>query len=286
MAPDQKRANKGEAQTPPPGDIVSVAEGKAVADSRIMAKSFGKDHKDVLSAIDRLKDRLSRIKSPMAQNGALGLTEKRAGADRFFELDREAFALLAADIDGDEARKFEYIIAFSAAEATLNGRARAAEIGRRRAEPLHAESIFGTPLRYFASPDGKGLPWTSGDDLARVFALSANESVAFRRAIETAAAFGHSAPATITTADGPVRIVSHPLALELIETFPFHRPGEPDARQRLVAAYVLGGAAAMRRLFSQLPPAARHAAALAAHHHTWEAVAKALGARGRSRFHS
>ncbi|MGB5083361.1 MAG: Rha family transcriptional regulator [Methylocystis silviterrae] len=128
MSEDQVNANGAQNKTLPAESLVSAAAGKAIADSRLVAERFGKDHKHVLRDIDRLVTRLSRPDDAMAQNWAMGIAEKRiahptvAGRfDRYYELDRDAFVLIVMGFTGEEAIqwKIKYLQAFNAMEAKL-----------------------------------------------------------------------------------------------------------------------------------------------------------------------
>jgi Rha family phage regulatory protein len=121
-------ANDAQVNASPIEGLVSIATDKVVADSRVVAAKFRKDHKNVLRAIDDLAARLSRVGGPMAQNSALGFVENRVARpnapnrfDRYYEMDRDAFALLAMGFTGEEALqwKLEYINAFNAMETQL-----------------------------------------------------------------------------------------------------------------------------------------------------------------------
>ncbi|WP_084485010.1 Rha family transcriptional regulator [Methylosinus sp. LW3] len=165
MSDHQNHDAGAPAENLPVESLVSVAEGRALADSRQVAKTFGKDHKHVLRAIDQLVARLSHLKGPMAQKWAMGLIERRDGhqtvrnrADRYFELDRNAFSLLAMGFTGDEALlwKITYIDAFTAMETELGLR----RVGSEEPESTPAEFVEHCRRRFkdiysgdFISPD-------------------------------------------------------------------------------------------------------------------------------------
>ncbi len=143
------------------------------------------------------------------------------------------------------------------------------------AKPLHTKSILGAPVRYYPSPDGKGLPWISVTDLAIVLNISNTECDARDLFIHALEICGHCV--AIPTSTGPVLLVSHPLACSLIDAFPC----DAKAKDRLTKAYELGGAEALRVLYAHLPLPKRVMATIAAHHHTWSSGASEL-LRGRS----
>lgn len=165
------------------GSLVAVNAGKAVADSRIVAKKFGKDHKNVLRSIDEL---VQSINSSMAQNWAIGIVEKHAvhptisnRVDRYFELDRDAFTLLAMGFTGKEAMrwKIEYIRAFNAMESKLSAQAPALPGTEDHPTLEHADRRFREVFaRGDLHPDallqilfGETIPFT-GDEKYRFFA--------------------------------------------------------------------------------------------------------------------
>lgn len=81
--------------------LVSLVAGKAVADSRVIAKKFQKRHNDVLRDIDRL---VTAVKLHSTENWGQRLVEKRGphptikeGVIRYFELDHSAFSLFASE---------------------------------------------------------------------------------------------------------------------------------------------------------------------------------------------
>ena len=284
----------------PAESLVSIANGKALTHSRIVAKKFGRTHKDILQAIDNLLDQMSRLRAPPAVNstGAKGpsvsLMEKRAANnDRYFEMDRDAFTLLAVGFTGEKALqwKLEYIHAFNAIESTLKAAAfsasghpqhpQLAEAVPRAsapaahfpqwASPLHVEPIFGTALRYFESPDRKGLPWTSAADLAELLELP-DPVPAKLLQLSQSTHQDASHCATVPTPQGTIIIISHPLACQILEVFSANPVSGDKTGKDILTAYERGGAAAIGALYAHLPPPARFAALIAAHRHTLAAA--------------
>jgi Rha family phage regulatory protein len=105
--------------------LVCMTEGKPMADSRVIAKKFGKRHDNVLRDIDKL---MESVKGLGPQNRGPRFVERNAAnptipglSDRYFELDKNAFALLTFGFTGTEALrwKLQYIQVFEAMEAEL-----------------------------------------------------------------------------------------------------------------------------------------------------------------------
>ncbi|MEK8121586.1 hypothetical protein WOB59_00250 [Methylocystis sp. IM4] len=86
------------------------------------------------------------------------------------------------------------------------------------AKPLHTKSILGAPVRYYPSPDGKGLPWISVTDLALVLNISNTEYDARDLFIHALEISSHCA--AIPTSTGPVLLVSHPWRAHSSTPFP------------------------------------------------------------------
>jgi Rha family phage regulatory protein len=100
--------------------VVFAKDGEVFATSRDVAAYFGKEHRNVLQAIDNL----------IAQEAALGLltfqqtpyVEPSTGQQyRMYEMDRDGFTLLAMGFTGTKALKWKlkYIEAFKAMEAEV-----------------------------------------------------------------------------------------------------------------------------------------------------------------------
>jgi len=134
MSDDQINANDAPNETLPVESLVSIATGTALADSRLVAERFGKQHQHVLRSIDHLLAKLSQIEDTTVQNwtvvagATFGFAEKHAPHpsapsrfDRYYEMDRDAFTLLAMGFTGGDALrwKLKYIRAFNAMETQI-----------------------------------------------------------------------------------------------------------------------------------------------------------------------
>lgn len=120
--------------------IVSVHDGKPVTTSLVVAEHFGKEHKHVLRDIDALLaqvpdsfDKSNFGPSEHEVRVGLGFTRK----ERYFELTRDAFTLLAMGFTGAQALKFKdaFLDAFNQLERELQA-AQAAPALTAPAAPL------------------------------------------------------------------------------------------------------------------------------------------------------
>lgn len=108
------------AETLPPRAIVTIKDGRVVANSRDVAEAFGKLHKDVLRAIDNLDcspDFTERNFAPCS----VAHPTVPGRFDRSFDLTRDGFAFLVMGFTGAKAARFKeaYIQAFNAMEEEL-----------------------------------------------------------------------------------------------------------------------------------------------------------------------
>jgi Rha family phage regulatory protein len=97
-----------------------MEDGRALTSSLDVAAYFGKKHMHVLEAIDTLRAQAPEALSNFRQ-GSYTLPATGAQQHRYFEMDRDAFTLLAMGFTGRDALQFKlaYIAAFNALEATL-----------------------------------------------------------------------------------------------------------------------------------------------------------------------
>ena len=99
--------------------VVHVKDGEVFASSRDVAAFFGKNHRDLMRAIDNLIIQEPEIGVRNFAQGVYLLTETREQQHRMFEMDRDGFTLLAMGFNGAKALKWKlrYIEAFKAMEA-------------------------------------------------------------------------------------------------------------------------------------------------------------------------
>ena len=92
-------------------------EGKLVVSSRQVAKDFGKEHKNVVRAIENLTAQNSAVKNMMIKS----TFEHRGNEYTEYLLTRDGFSLLVMGFTGKEALdwKLKYIEAFNAMEQAL-----------------------------------------------------------------------------------------------------------------------------------------------------------------------
>lgn len=97
--------------------ILSTQNGEPVVSSREVAKNFGKEHKDVLKAINNLVAQNCAAKSMFH----LSDFENRGKKYPMYLMNRDGFSLLAMGFTGKEALewKLKYIQAFNAMEKQL-----------------------------------------------------------------------------------------------------------------------------------------------------------------------
>ncbi len=118
--------------------LVEQHEGKAVTTSLKVAEVFGKEHKNVIRAIESLlkdSDVADRLNFEPRE-----YTDVRGKTWPMYEMDRDGFTLLAMGFTGKQALQFKlsYIDAFNKAESILMGRI-AAPVARPE---LEATDVF------------------------------------------------------------------------------------------------------------------------------------------------
>lgn len=101
--------------------ILSTQNGEPVASSRQIAESFGKEHKDVLRAIENIKAQNCALTSMFFETTYTAGTGK---AYPMYLMNRDGFTLLAMGFTGKAALewKLKYIQAFNAMEKQLSTR--------------------------------------------------------------------------------------------------------------------------------------------------------------------
>lgn len=101
--------------------IVFMKDGEVFANSRDVAAYFGKNHRDVVRAIDNLLEQEPSLGVRNFAQGSYLLPETGSQQHRCFDMDRRGFSLLAMGFTGQKALrwKLKYIDAFEAMEANI-----------------------------------------------------------------------------------------------------------------------------------------------------------------------
>jgi len=104
-------------------ELVKINQNKVFADSRVIADTFGKQHKHILEIIDKL---VLSIENSNSSFSTLMFSEKKFTNSinreyRYYELNRDGFSLLVMGLNGKKALewKLKYIQAFNIMEKTL-----------------------------------------------------------------------------------------------------------------------------------------------------------------------
>lgn len=104
-------------------ELVKINQNKVFADSRVIADTFGKQHKHILEIIDKL---ILSIENSNSSFSTLMFSEKKFTNSinreyRYYELNRDGFSLLVMGLNGKKALewKLKYIQAFNIMEKTL-----------------------------------------------------------------------------------------------------------------------------------------------------------------------
>ncbi|MCT3566519.1 phage regulatory protein [Levilactobacillus brevis] len=105
-------------------DLVIMKNQQAVTSSLQVAKTFEKNHRDVLRAIDNLEIGSAKLRSQMFAEGTY---TNRGKEYPMYYMNRDGFTLLAMGFTGDKALQFklEYIKAFNEMEDQVKSRASA-----------------------------------------------------------------------------------------------------------------------------------------------------------------
>ena len=103
------------------GALVSCQHRQAVTTSVIVAKVFGKRHKDVLKAIANLVSDLESEGVSRRSFAPRDYTDERGKTYSMYEMDRDGYSLLAMGFNGRKALRFktQYIDAFNKMERAL-----------------------------------------------------------------------------------------------------------------------------------------------------------------------
>lgn len=107
--------------------VVFTRDGEAFASSRDVAAYFGKEHRNVLQAIDNLMASEPDLRLRNFQQTVLERENPSGGApiqSRAYEMNRDGFTLLAMGFTGTKALKWKlkYIEAFNVMEAEIRAR--------------------------------------------------------------------------------------------------------------------------------------------------------------------
>lgn len=116
-------------------ELVYLKNDEAVCDSLQVAEKFGKEHRNVLRAIDDLLETLLKIEQP----SKLFIASKRKADDgqyhRMYLMNRDGFSLLVMGFTGKNALewKLQYIRAFNQMENFIREKSTRMWIGTRKA---------------------------------------------------------------------------------------------------------------------------------------------------------
>lgn len=101
--------------------VVFEKEGEVFTNSRDVAAYFGKNHRDVMRAVDNLIQQEQELGLRNFAQGVYTLPETHDQQHRCYDMDRDGFTLLAMGFTGAKALKWKlcYIEAFNAMEAEL-----------------------------------------------------------------------------------------------------------------------------------------------------------------------
>lgn len=123
--------------------IVFARDGEAFSTSRDVAVYFGKEHYNVLRDIDALIAHASDLKDREFQLCERPHPTISGRMDRFYEMNRDGFTLLAMGFTGQKALKWKlkYIEAFNLMEAQLRSAAAVANVNLRDPKQLTAVAL-------------------------------------------------------------------------------------------------------------------------------------------------
>lgn len=100
-------------------ELVKIENDRMLTDSRIVAETFGKDHRHVLRDIDNIKKDVSNFGQMFFETEA---PDSYGRLQRVYQMTRDGFSLLAMGFTGSDAMewKLKYIEAFNKMEAFWN----------------------------------------------------------------------------------------------------------------------------------------------------------------------
>ena len=120
-------------------DLVRINSNQVVTDSRSVAEHFGKEHKNVLRAIDDLVAQNSATKNMFYETSH----EYRGQSFRYFLMNRDGFSLLVMGFTGEKALewKLKYINAFNAMEKTIKDK-HVKQVESDKTKEMRAEAML------------------------------------------------------------------------------------------------------------------------------------------------
>ena len=100
-------------------ELVKIENDRMLTDSRIVAETFGKDHRHVLRDIDNIKKDVSNFGQMFFETEA---PDSYGRLQRVYQMTRDGFSLLAMGFTGSDAMewKLKYLEAFNKMEAFWN----------------------------------------------------------------------------------------------------------------------------------------------------------------------
>lgn len=139
-------------------ELVYLKNDEAVCDSLQVAEKFGKEHRNVLRAIDDLLETLLKIEQP----SKLFIASKRKADDgqyhRMYLMNRDGFSLLVMGFTGREALewKLQYIRAFNQMENFIREKSTRMWIETRKAGKLTRKAETDTIQKLVEYAKGQG----------------------------------------------------------------------------------------------------------------------------------
>lgn len=139
-------------------ELVYLKNDEAVCDSLQVAEKFGKEHRNVLRAIDDLLETLLKIEQP----SKLFIASKRKADDgqyhRMYLMNRDGFSLLVMGFTGREALewKLQYIRAFNQMENFIREKSTQMWIETRKAGKLTRKAETDTIQKLVEYAKGQG----------------------------------------------------------------------------------------------------------------------------------
>ena len=139
-------------------ELVYLKNDEAVCDSLQVAEKFGKEHRNVLRAIDNLLETLLKIEEPQK----MFIISKRKADDgqyhRMYLMNRDGFSLLVMGFTGKEALewKLQYIRAFNQMESFIREKSTQTWIETRKAGKFTRKAETDTIQKLVEYAKGQG----------------------------------------------------------------------------------------------------------------------------------